>query len=330
MSTEIAKGAQTGARQANEKNAARVRAYIWAAIVAFAFIIFMPIPSMTPNLSFAFYLMLWITMATSFNFAAGLTGYMPFGYVAFYGAGAYATGILYKTMGLPIGVALLGAAVAGCLISLVLAPTLRLRGVYFGIVSLGLAMAMKLTVSLLPDDLTGGSMGLILTGANDPQASFYTMLGIMLLALVVGGWLAMSRTGIALKAIRDDAEAASVIGINVPLTRLKAWVMAAIFPALVGGVEAWYTNAIDLEASFNLLVTAKSIVYAMAGGLGFLIGPVLGATVLYAVDQVIWQIFPLLNLLFLGLVIIALMIGLPRGIVGVIAQRFPQIRRFIP
>jgi branched-chain amino acid transport system permease protein len=191
-------------------------------------------------------------------------------------------------------------------------------------------MAMKLTVSLLPDDLTGGSMGLILTGANDPQASFYTMLGIMLLALVVGGWLAMSRTGIALKAIRDDAEAASVIGINVPLTRLKAWVMAAIFPALVGGVEAWYTNAIDLEASFNLLVTAKSIVYAMAGGLGFLIGPVLGATVLYAVDQVIWQIFPLLNLLFLGLVIIALMIGLPRGIVGVIAQRFPQIRRFIP
>ncbi|MHC5656189.1 branched-chain amino acid ABC transporter permease [Stappia sp.] len=312
------------------ENTNRTKRLIWAGVVAAIIVAFLPAPMFTDNLSFMFYMMLWLTMATSFNFVAGMAGYMPFGYVAFYGIGAYATGALYKSFGLPIPVALAGAALAGLAFGLLLAPTLKLRGVYFGIVSLALAMALKLTISLMPSEITGGSLGLILSSANDPVAAYYAMFAVLLGALAAGTWLSMSRLGVALRAIRDDSEAAEVVGVNVVRTRLKAWLMAAMFPALVGGVEAWYTNAIDLDSSFNLLVTAKSIVYAMAGGLGFLVGPIIGAGALYGIDQLIWRQFPTLNLLILGLVIIGLMLLLPRGIVGAFAQRFSRFRRFIP
>jgi branched-chain amino acid transport system permease protein len=142
-------------------------------------------------------------------------------------------------------------------------------------------------------------------------------------------WLAQSALGKALKAIRDDDGAAACIGIDVPRTRLVAWLLAALFPALAGGVEAWHTNIIDPEYAFHVLITAKSIVYAMAGGFGTIIGPVVGAAVLLGIDHVIWQKFPLINLLLLGLVIIALMLFLPRGIVGTVLKRRPQLRRFI-
>ncbi len=323
-------GVPMSAPQGSTEKSSHIKSLIWGIVVAAIVAAFLPAPLFASNLSFLFYMMLWITMATSFNFVAGLAGYMPFGYVAFYGIGAYATGVLYKTFGLPIPVALAGAALAGVTIGLLVAPTLRLKGVYFGIVSLALAMAMKLVISLMPSDITGGSLGLILSAANDPVAAYYAMFVVLMGALAAGTWLTMSRLGTALRAIRDDSEAAEVVGVNVVGTRLKAWIMATMFPALVGGVEAWYTNAIDLDSSFNLLVTAKSIVYAMAGGLGFLVGPIIGASTLYGIDQLIWRHFPTLNLLILGVVIIALMLLLPRGIVGAFAQRFSRFRRFIP
>ncbi|UXX82558.1 branched-chain amino acid ABC transporter permease [Roseovarius pelagicus] len=309
---------------------AMAKPVIWGAIVIVLAVTFATVPFVTGNLSFMFYMMLWMTMATAFNFVAGLAGYMPFGYVAFYGVGAYATGILYKSAGLPIIVALIGAGAAGIVVALIMAPTLRLRGVYFGIVSLAMALAAKLIISLLPPNITGGSMGLILSSANNPMAAYYTMFIVLMLALATGTWLFFSRTGTALRAIRDDQEAAEVVGVNVVRTRLKAWVAAAVFPAFAGGIEAWYTNAIDLESSFNLLVTAKSIVYAMAGGLGYLVGPIVGSGLLYGVDHLIWQQFPTLNLLLLGIVIVVLILAMPRGIVGAFAQRFSRLRKYIP
>lgn len=309
---------------------ARLKPIIWGVIVTVLAVSFASAPFFTDNNSFMFYMMLWVIMASAFNFIAGLAGYMPFGFVAFYGVGAYATGVLYKSAALPIPVALIGAGAAGMVLALLLAPTLRLKGVYFGIVSLALALAAKLVIALLPAEITGGSLGLILSSANNPLAAYYAMFIVLLLVLAVGTWLSMSGTGTALRAIRDDQEAAAVVGVNVVRTRMKAWLAAATFPALAGGVEAWYTNAIDLESSFNLLVTAKSIVYAMAGGLGYLSGPILGSTLLYGVDQMIWRQFPTLNMLILGVVIVTLMLVLPRGIVGAFAQRFSQLRKYIP
>lgn len=303
----------------------------WIAGVFFAIVIstLALVPALIGNTSFAFYLMLWITMASALNIVVGFTGYLPFGYVVFYGIGGYATGICYKVLGWPIPLALVAAALAGISLALILAPTLRLKGVYFGIVSLALATIVRLVISNLPSGITGGSMGLILAPSNNPTHSYYAMLLVMAATLVCVLWLSQSALGKALKAIRDDDGAAACIGIDVPRTRLIAWLLAALFPALAGGVEAWHTNIIDPEYAFHVLITAKSVVYAMAGGFGTVIGPVIGAMALLGIDHVIWQKFPLINLLLLGLVIIALMLFLPRGIVGTLLKRRPRLRRYI-
>lgn len=303
----------------------RIALGLFAALVA----ALAAVPLLAANASFAFYLMVWIAMATGMNICVGFTGYLPFGYVVFYGVGAYATGICFKLLGLPIGVALLAAGLAGAVVALLMTPTLRLKGVYFGIVSLGLATIVRLLISNLPESFTGGSMGLILAGANNPTHSYYAMLAVMTLALACVLWLSTSRLGRQLRAIKDDDGAAACIGINVPRVRLKAWLLAAIIPALVGGVEAWYTNVVDPEYSFHVLITAKSIIYGMAGGFGTIIGPVIGAIALVGIDHIIWERFPLINLLLLGMVIILLMLFLPRGVVGSLIKRRPQLRRYI-
>lgn len=321
--------AQTGDHRGQDMRADRLRTQIAMAIFAVLTVAMAIVPSVTGNVSLAFYLMLWVTMASAMNICVGFTGYMPFGFVVFYGVGAYATGICYRILDWPILPSLVAAGVVGVTISLLLAPTLRLKGVYFGIVSLALATIVRLFIANLPDDFTGGSIGLILAKANNPTHSYYAMLVVMAATLATVLWLSTSSLGKALKAIRDDDGAAACIGIHVPNTRLKAWVLAALFPALAGGIEAWYTNVVDPEYAFNVLVTAKSIIYGMAGGFGTILGPVIGTLALLGVDHLIWQKFPVINLLLLGLVIVLLMLFMPRGIVGTLLKRKPQLRRYI-
>ncbi|MFT0545517.1 branched-chain amino acid ABC transporter permease [Allopusillimonas ginsengisoli] len=312
-----------------DKRTERLRYLISLGIFTALVIIMAAVPQFFSNASLAFYLMLWVAMATGMNICVGFTGYLPFGYVVFYGVGAYVTGICYKLLGLPILPSLLIAGAMGGLLALLLAPTLRLKGVYFGIVSLALASIVRMLISNLPQEYTGGSMGLILSSANNPLHSYYAMLAVMALSLAIVLWLSISSLGRQLRAIKDDEGAAACVGINVPRVRLKAWVLAAIIPALAGGVEAWYTNVVDPEYSFHVLITAKSIIYGMAGGFGTILGPVVGALALVGVDHLIWQSFPLLNLLLLGLVIILLMLFLPHGVIGSILKRHPGLRRYI-
>ena len=314
----------------SEERATRIRKLmlwsVFAALVAWLACV----PLLGGSISFFFYLMLWVTMASAFNIISGVAGYMPFGYVAFYGVGAFTTAILTKKLGVPLELSLPAAGLAGVALSLLFAPTLRLSGIYFAIVSLALSIICRLAISNMPEEWTGGSYGLQLGARAEPVKSFYVMLVVMAACLVTVGWLANSRLGKALRAIRDDAEAAEAMGVNVPRVRLYAWMLAALFPSLCGGVEAWYTNVVDTETAFNVLITAKTVIYATAGGLGTVLGPVVGAVVLVWVDELIWQRFPLLNLFLLGLAIVLLIQFMPRGIVGAVLRARPQLRRFVP
>jgi branched-chain amino acid transport system permease protein len=317
-------------RHAERESARRIYARLAATIGAIVGIYFVLVPVFDLNIAFHFYLMLWITMATAFNVAAGFSGYMPFGFVAFYGVGAFTTAILVKSLGFPVLLALPFSGVAGVVLGLLFAPTLRLSGIYFAIVSLALAGICRLVISNMPQEITGGSFGLQLGSRAEPVHSFYVMLLVMLLALGSVLWLSRSRLGKALRAVRDDAEAADMMGVNVTRVRLYGWLIAAFFPALCGGIEAWYTNVVDTESAFNTLITAKTVIYAVAGGLGTVTGPIVGSLVMVWLDELIWRQFPRLNLLILGLATVLLVLFLPRGIVGSVLRRRPQWRRFIP
>jgi branched-chain amino acid transport system permease protein len=326
----LAAQADAASRSAERERADRIYYALAGLLGAGVIVYFACVPWIGANLAFHFYLMLWITMASGFNVAAGFSGYMPFGYVAFYGIGAFTTAILVKKLGVPVLAALPVAGLAGLVLALLFAPTLRLSGIYFAIVSLALAAICRLVITNMPEEITGGSFGLQLGSRAHPVQSFYVMMAVMVLALATILWLSRSRLGKALRATRDDADAAEMMGVNVPIVRLYGWLVAAFFPAVCGGIEAWYTNVVDTETAFNTLITAKTVIYAVAGGLGTVTGPILGAVAMVWLDELIWRQFPLLNLLILGLATIILVLFLPRGIVGTLLRKKPQWRRYVP
>jgi len=102
-----------------------------------------------------------------------------------------------------------------------------------------------------------------------------------------------------------------------------------LFASLCGGVQAWFTGALDPVTAFDVLITAKTVIYAMAGGLGTVTGPVVGTVILVWVDELIWRQFPVLNNFLLGFIIAVLILFMPRGIIGTIMQRYPNCRRLI-
>lgn len=315
--------------QIDEIQASRIRHTIWFSLIAIVVVWFGSMPTLDGNLSLYFSLMLWVTMATAFNIIAGFTGYMPFGYVAFYGIGTYATAILVVNYDISPYLAIPAAGLAGVALALIFAPTLKLGGIYFAIVSLSLAVIMQRIVGLAPEEITGGSHGLNLGQKTERQEGYYAMLLVLVSVLMTVTWLARSRLGKALKAIRDDAEAADAMGVNVQRSRLYAWLLSALFASLCGGVQAWFTGALDPITAFDIIITAKTVIYAMAGGLSTVTGPVVGTIILVWVDELIWREFPILNNFLLGLIIALLILFMPRGIVGTIMQRFPRMRRLI-
>jgi len=306
----------------------KYRKILWT-LIAFAIAFLFIVPKLPISNPFIFYMLFWITMASSFNIIYGFVGYLPFGYVMFYGVGTYITAILWSRLQIPIPLCILVSGVAGVILSILFAPTLRLKGIYFAIVNFSCAMVLRIVVSNLPVKWTGGSFGITLSHAYRPIISYYFMFFVMLLSVSVSLLLFRSRLGIALRCIRDDEAAASTLGINVGLCRLKAWILAALFPSLAGGIEAWYTAIVDPDTSFNMMITTKAIVYSMFGGLGTVAGPILGSVFMYSLDDYIWGTFPLLNLLVLGIMIVFLILFLPRGIVGSATRKWPRLREII-
>lgn len=288
------------------------------------------VPGINPDqVTYYFYLMFWVVMASAFNLIYGFTGYLPFGYVAFYGVGGYVTAIVTVRLGVPVPVSMLVGGAVGVLVSLIFAPTLRLQGIYFAIVNLALSMALMIIVSNLPDAWAGGSIGLSLAGVYEPTHSYYLMWGLLVATLWIANRVATSRLGIALRCIREDPDGAEVLGVDVGRSRLKAWVIAALLPSLAGGIDAWHTAIIDPESAFNYLITVKTVVYAMFGGLGTVAGPTVGAIGMYLLDDLVWGSFPRLNLLILGILVVVLVLFFPRGVLGTLARRYPRLRRWI-
>lgn len=301
----------------------------YAAIVLAGAALMAAVPSLTGSFSFYFYLLMWVALASGINIMAGFTGYVAFGYVAFFGLGAYATAILAGKLQWPLLLALLGAGVTGVVASLAFSRMLALRGIYFSMVSLAIAVICRALISLAPADVAGGAHGLTLVSALNPRLAYYSMLALALATICVAFWIRLSRFGRHLAAIRDDMEAAQVAGLDVKRLRLLAWMISAAVGAIAGGIEAWYSSVIDPESAFNLLTSTKAIIFAAFGGFGTAIGPVVGAVVMFTVDNHIWERFPSLNNLALGIVIVALMVFFPKGVVGTVIQRRPRLRKWL-
>src|SRR2546427_9959731 len=229
---------------------------------------------------FMLQLFMWIALAQSWNLISGLTGYVSFGHVAFFGMGAYTAAILIAKLGWPW----LLPRVAGGVGALVLAPVigwpcLRLKGPYFAISMLGLNEVLRVAVSYF-EGLTGGGSGLSLPSLYASVAIYYSM-GIVALAVTALTYVIVtSRFGLRLMTIREDEIAAEAMGIDTARHKLYAFLLSAIAPGIVGGLAARDQGYIEPISVFPLATTITMIVMVLFGGKGTVWGPGLGAVVL--------------------------------------------------
>jgi branched-chain amino acid transport system permease protein len=263
---------------------------------------------------------LWAGLALSWNVICGYAGYISFGHVAFFGIGAYTTAILMQAehgwnfwATLPVA-----AVVAGAVAALVGWPALRLKGAYFAIATWALAEAVRELTTVL--HFTGGSGGLTTPIRNDDNFFYYTMLAAAAISYAVCYvLLERSRFGFRVKAVRDNEIAARAQGINTTLVKIAAFVLSAMIPAVLGGINAYWITFINPESVLNTIITDQLVVMVLVGGLGHAWGPALGATVLYVFDEQLRVSYgeTTAYIIIVGALVMAVVLFLPDGLVSV-------------
>lgn len=262
------------------------------------------------------------TLAQSWNIIGGYTGYPSFGNSVFYGLGGYGVAVGMVQFQLPFAAGLaLGVFLAVLFAFLLGLPVLRLRGHYFAIATLGLAEVMTAIVSNL--EIAGRNIGLILPLLKGDTLFFELSLALLVITTMTVAWISRSRFGFGLIAIRENEEAAAVMGVNTTLYKILGFALCSIFAAIAGGIHAYWITYLDPTSAFDITLNVKMIIMAVFGGPGTIFGPVLGAFVLSAISEVLATKVTSLAGIFFGLVIVAAIVFMPRGLADLV-RRFRQ------
>ncbi len=296
-----------------------LQAGLLAALVALAFY---PLGASGYGVRFVLQLFMWIALAQSWNLISGLTGYVSFGHVAFFGMGAYTASILIVRLGWSWPAACLAGGVGAAALALVIGwPCLRLKGPYFAIAMLGLNEVLRVIASYW-EGLTGGGFGLSLP-TREASVPIYYAMGLTAAAVTALAWLIVtSRFGLRLMTIREDEVAAQAMGIDTFRYKLSAFLLSAVGPGIAGGLSARDQGYIEPISVFPLVTTITMIVMVLFGGKGTIWGPVLGATLLFVLQELVWAKFIYLHQLLFGAIIVGVVLLMPRGILGVLQQKY--------
>jgi branched-chain amino acid transport system permease protein len=266
-------------------------------------------------------------MAIAWNILGGLTGYVNFGSAGFFAIGAYTTVVLNKALGLPLPLMILAAGLLGGLVGLGLGYlTLRLKGVYFAIATLAMAIVIETLVNNW--SYVGGAKGSYLLTPeshlwfdNYIQMLFVVMLLLTLAAVAISRLLSASRLGRGLTAIRDDEVAAECSG--VPTLRLKlisTTVMGAMM-SIAGAPFPFFVTFVDPASAFSLFIAVNAIAMPMIGGTAHWAGPVIGALLVGSMQEVVKvTVSSELNVLIVGVMLVVFISLAPQGIVGLVRK----------
>jgi branched-chain amino acid transport system permease protein len=276
----------------------------------------------------------FIVLATAWNILGGYTGYVNFGTAAFFALGAYSTVFFHKFYPLPIpALVVVGAAVSG-LVGLGMGYlTLRLRGAFFSIATLALAVVLQTLV--VNWDYVGGSRGAyVIRPAEDSvlhlpyiQYLFLVMLALALIAVVIARTIARSKLGYGFATIRDDELAAEASGVPTLKLKLIATVISGALMGMAGAPFPYYIGYLQPTSAFALEYAVNAIAMPMIGGTTTWFGPLIGAILLGTLQQVTTvTISSAVNLLIVGVLLVAFVIIAPNGLVG-LWQRFSSNRR---
>jgi branched-chain amino acid transport system permease protein len=278
---------------------------------------------------FAGYVVLqYIVLATAWNILGGYTGYTNFGVGAFFAGGAYTSVVLHKLTSVPVPLMILAAGTVAGVIGFGMGYlTLRLRGVFFAIATL--AMAIVAQTLIVNWDYVGGSRGIyVIRPQHAPlfggyiQYLFSLMVLLSWISVAIARTVERSRLGLGLAAIRDDEQAAEAAGVPTLRLKLIATTLSGAMMGMAGAPLPYYVTYLDPASSFNLSYAVNSVAMPLIGGMTSWIGPIIGAVMLGTIQQVATvTISSALNLLIVGVLLIAFVIIAPNGIVGLVRAR---------
>jgi branched-chain amino acid transport system permease protein len=280
-------------------------------------------------------IMFSVMLATSFNLIVGYVGEFPLGHTAFFGIGAYAAALLSVRVGMPIYLTVPLAGVVAALSGFAIgAVTLRLRGPFFVIVTLCFAEALRLVANNWID-LTNGPMGLsgiakpalVVNASGVGQKLWFYYAGLLLasISLLICYRFVYSNLGRAAVAVRENRFVAQSIGIWPFWLGLVAFMLAAAICGLGGGFYAHYISFVGPEVfGFSFMITM--IIMVLAGGKGTLSGPLVGAVLVVFLEEYLRD-FKELRFSIFGLIVVAVVIFLPRGLMGFVGRRHETYQR---
>lgn len=273
---------------------------------------------------FAGYVVLqFIVLSTAWNILGGYAGYVNFGSGAFFAAGAYTAVALIKAFAAPLLVQLAAAAVVTGLMGFAIgAMTLRLRGIFFSIATVAIAVICETIV--LNWGFVGGARGATVLQPSAPAffASYTRMLFVVMtllavLAVALARYIETSWIGRGLRAIRDSEEAAESLGVPTLKLKLFAATVSGALMGIAGAPFPLYMNFIEPTSAFSLNYAVSALAMPIIGGTASWAGPVIGAVLLGSTQQIVTvTLSSELNVLVLGLLLVVFVIAAPEGILG--------------
>jgi len=279
-------------------------------------------------------LFLAIALGESWNIIGGFAGQYSVGHSAWYGLGAYGAFILLQRKAIAPWFGVWVAVAAAVIIAVVVGwITFRLRGPYFVLASIAVAEIIRLA-ALNWKELTNGAEGIlaadapplrlggtVITDWNSKTPFFYMGLAMALFCIAVNFLVKRSKLGYYLQAIREDQDAAHSLGIPLTLSKNTALAISAACTALAGSFAAFYIGFIEPQGVFGIEVSIQMVLTCIIGGIGTVAGPVIGAVVVVLLSEALRASLSSAHLLVYGVLVIIVILTMPDGFVGFIAQR---------
>jgi branched-chain amino acid transport system permease protein len=298
------------------------------AAIAVAALAVVPLIGSAYATSFIFIMLIAFVLAQSWDWIAGEMGYVNLGHFAFYGIGAYAFSIaLVRGVPLPLCFAIAALFTAG-LAAILALPLFRLRGDYFAFATLAIVpLAELLAFNMVP--LTGGADGVVLPPRYVLTPAYYLAAGLCVITFGLTILLVRSRFGYALRSIRNDEQAAEVVGVRLFPVKLRVLSLSAGFAALAGAIQAWQLSYIDPPTVFGLSVALVPVAMALLGGSGLLWGPLIGVIILSSMQQWLLVNITILQATIYGCVILLIGRFMPGGLLrSRFVRAIPGLARF--
>jgi len=289
----------------------------------FAALLLLPATGPSDNIiRLLFLTAVWTTTGLGWNLIGGMTGQVSFGFAVFFGLGAYTTALFMQYGHTPY-FGFVGAAAAAMVASFFIGlPTFRLRGPYFVIATIGVTEAVRVIMNNL--EITGGASGYRITENKpfNPLEHYYTAIAAVALAVLVSTIIANSKFGLALRAIKQDQDAAADLGVNPYTSKLWIHAIAAGLTGIAGGIYARRAAFFYPGDVFAFSTGISILLMPVIGGIGTVWGPVLGGVIFVIVEEQISVKFPNFHLLIYGSLLIIIILLEPDGLLGLLRRLF--------